>query len=247
MRTVRRFDQAAAMPSRHQVMSLQGIPMGAELPQRVTILLEQAYTLYAQLTEPIGVREQITAEQFAEVYEGEGRNADPAPLAEIFPLADRLDLFAVTVGATVCAEIKRLFTVNDPALGYMLDSVASAATDLLSMSMARDLQAEVGTDLTPILPYSPGYCGWNISGQAKLFAALKPEEIGISLNSSYLMQPLKSVSGVLVAAGCEVHELNSGTYAFCAECRNQSCHERIDSVMMEPNLSSLAGRQVRAQ
>jgi hypothetical protein len=233
MRAIRHFDQAVAMPSRRKVMSLQGIPETAEVPERITLLLEQAFALYARLTEPTGVREQISEEQFAEVYEGEGRNADPAPLAEIFPNADRLDLFAVTVGPAVCNEIKRLFKVNDPALGYMLDSVASAATDLLSTTIARELQDEIGADSTRILPYSPGYCGWNISGQGKLFAALKPEEIGISLNSSYLMQPLKSVSGVLVAAECEVHELNTGTYAFCAECRNPSCRERIDSATMD--------------
>jgi hypothetical protein len=233
MRTVKHFDQAVAMPSRRNVMSLQGIPETAEIPERVNLLLEQAFALFGQLTEPTGIREQITEEQFAEVYDGEGRNADPAPLAEIFPNADRLDLFAVTVGSPVCDEIKRLFKVNDPALGYMLDSVASAATDLLSTTMAGELQDGVGADSTRILPYSPGYCGWNISGQGKLFAALRPEEIGISLNSSYLMQPLKSVSGVLVAAECEVHELNTGTYAFCAECRNPNCRERIDSAMIE--------------
>ena len=77
-----------------------------------------------------------------------------------------------------------------------------------------------------MLPYSPGYCGWHVSGQGRLFGALCPEEIGIRLNASFLMQPLKSVSGVLVAGAPEIHDFDDD-FDFCAECTTRECRVRI--------------------
>jgi hypothetical protein len=80
-----------------------------------------------------------------------------------------------------------------------------------------------------VLPYSPGYCGWHISGQRALFRHLEPERIGITLNTSFLMQPLKSVSGVLVVGDPRIHEFDND-FDFCAECATLDCRARIGSV-----------------
>jgi len=77
-----------------------------------------------------------------------------------------------------------------------------------------------------VLSYSPGYCGWHLSGQEKLFQFLHPERIGISLNDSYLMTPLKSITGVLVGGKKEIHIFKSN-YPFCSYCKDRSCAERI--------------------
>ena len=83
----------------------------------------------------------------------------------------------------------------------MLDAIASEradrAAELAGAIGSRRFRREGST--RRVLPYSPGYCGWHVSGQRKLFDFLRPEEIGMTLNASCLMQPLKSVSGVLVA------------------------------------------------
>jgi hypothetical protein len=80
------------------------------------------------------------------------------------------------------------------------------------------------------LRYSPGYCGWHISGQKRLFERLNPAEIGITLNSSFLMQPLKSISGVIVSAERKYHLIKSD-YPFCAVCPHRSCRERINLLL----------------
>ena len=82
------------------------------------------------------------------------------------------------------------------------------------------------------LRYSPGYCGWDITGQRKLFHALRPEEIGITLRESCLMEPLKSISGVLVAARPEDHRFDN-TYQFCRTCSTQTCRSRIAEICVE--------------
>ena len=80
------------------------------------------------------------------------------------------------------------------------------------------------------LSYSPGYCGWNIDAQKKLFSFLKPQQIGISLNESCLMTPLKSVTGVLVYGNKSIHQFDN-SFSFCFNCKVQSCIERIERIL----------------
>ncbi|MFH1765721.1 MAG: vitamin B12 dependent-methionine synthase activation domain-containing protein, partial [Gemmatimonadota bacterium] len=80
-----------------------------------------------------------------------------------------------------------------------------------------------------VLPYSPGYCGWHITGQKELFAFLDPQQIGISLNASCLMSPIKSVSGVLVVGHPEIHDFEND-FDFCFDCATWECRSRIASL-----------------
>jgi hypothetical protein len=97
---------------------------------------------------------------------------------------------------------------------------------VLEQELARRFFGGPQEETTVVLGYSPGYCGWHISGQKKLFAYLHPERIGITLNNSYLMTPLKSVTGVLVAGPPEIHRFKPD-FPFCRHCRTYSCLERF--------------------
>ncbi len=183
------FPRSTATPDRHTVLRAQGIPDEASVPKRVAALIDDGFEIYSSTVDATGIRSEISIEEFDAVYRGEGRNASRTPLEGIFPDAHGLALFAVTVGEAVCSEIRRLFKTGDPALGYTLDTIASAGAEGLADAMARDYQDTVSrsnpnaSDVR-VLPYSPGYCGWHVSGQAKLFELLQPERIGISLNAS---------------------------------------------------------------
>ena len=111
----------------------------------------------------------------------------------------------------------------------MLDAVASIATDnagrVAEEWAERQAAGQKDSALSRAFLYSPGYCGWHISGQAKLFFRLRPEKIGISLNASFLMNPLKSISGVLVAGPAAIHQF-SEVYPFCTYCKSPICRER---------------------
>jgi hypothetical protein len=129
----------------------------------------------------------------------------------------------------VGGEIDARFAAGDLALGAMLDSAASASADQLAavaeQRCAKSLARAAGGDHRDVLRYSPGYCGWHISGQRKLFDTLRPERVGITLRESFLMEPLKSVSGVVLAGPPGIHEFEM-SYDFCAQCESHSCLER---------------------
>ncbi len=124
-------------------------------------------------------------------------------------------------------RITGLFDAGELAEGYILDQVASFAADELAQVAAHRFQTESETaPRTAVLPYSPGYCGWNVTGQRALFAHLEAGELTITLNDSCLMHPVKSVSGVLVLAPIEAHAF-SPAFPCCASCTTLDCQERV--------------------
>jgi cobalamin-dependent methionine synthase I len=66
--------------------------------------------------------------------------------------------------------------------------------------------------------YSPGYCGWNVAEQQILFALLPPNPCNISLTQSSLMQPIKSISGI-IGFGPDVKSKGHT----CQFCEMQNC------------------------
>jgi hypothetical protein len=271
MREVVRFPADDCLPTAADVLAGQGVPADRPTAEPVAESLREALELFQKLATPVGILSDITTAEFTTVYRGEGRNASDSPLAAIFPRAEQLALFAVTIGERVGEGISRLFAGGRFDLGYLLDAVASSGTDRLAQKLQeycaarnrdrssppRHQDTKVGPDgrapgplgdlgvlggSIPVsgcaggappgdvfLRYSPGYCGWDITGQRQLFQALRPEEIGITLRESCLMEPLKSISGVLVAARPEVHRFDNN-YPFCSACTTQTCRSRITAI-----------------
>ncbi|MEW6742495.1 MAG: vitamin B12 dependent-methionine synthase activation domain-containing protein [Planctomycetota bacterium] len=228
------LDSIKVPPTSRAILTKQGIPAQAPIPERIERLFDGGVERYTALAEPRGLYAEISIADFAATYVGEGRNERETPLEAIYPRAEVLALFAVTLGAAISREISRLFVENEPALAYMLDAIASDRADQAAKLTARlflDSLVKQGavTPLSTVLPYSPGYCGWHVSGQKRLFAFLKPEQIGITINASCLMQPLKSVSGVLVVGPEEIHDFEDA-FEFCLICTTHQCRDRIASL-----------------
>jgi hypothetical protein len=227
------IDGAALTPAPEAVLRDEAAPSDGAVSPRTQALLDEAFAIFQETVKPAALLQEVTAAEFAAVFRGEGKNADDAPLGRIFPSADALALFALTLGASLSERTEALFKENDYALGYMLDRVASLAADravhLLEETFLQELFtggiASGDTDIR-VLSYSPGYCGWDLSGQKRLFEILRPETIGITLNESFLMVPLKSVTGVLAAGSEEAHRFDP-EYPFCRFCRSRSCLERM--------------------
>jgi hypothetical protein len=229
--TVLEFQATDLAPARDAVLERLGMPAGADLSERTEPLYPEAAALLAASAAPAGVLADIGLAEFRTVYAGEGRNAPRSPVADICGRAEHLALFAVTLGEPTSRQLERRFAERDFALAYVLDAMASVAADDLAdlaerryaaMLRERGWAAPDGAALR----YSPGYCGWDVTGQRKLFAYLKPEEIGLTLTESCLMTPLKSVSGVIIAGPRAIHRFPP-TYDFCERCEDRTCRSRL--------------------
>jgi hypothetical protein len=228
------FNLTDITPDRDSVFENLGYTKEKSGSEKILDLFIDATEVFNNSVRALGMIHNLTTYEFGDIYEGKGQNDAESPLMQIFPQADYLALFALTLGEKISRIIEDLFKKNDFPLGYMLDTIASLAADkaakVLEDLFYEDLlKLDYSKNDTCVLSYSPGYCGWHISGQNKLFRYLSPKKIGISLNDSYLMTPLKSVSGVLIAGNKEIHMFSS-TFPFCQYCKTYSCHQRIQKL-----------------
>ncbi|MAG20773.1 MAG: vitamin B12 dependent-methionine synthase activation domain-containing protein [Candidatus Marinimicrobia bacterium] len=239
MNQVLTLETQAVIPTQLDMLKDQGITDVETLADKIMNLTEQAAAIFVDSAAPAGVISELDLKQFGPIYNGEGDNAPDTPLKQILPKSNHLALFALTMGADVSAKINDCFDQNDFALGSMLDTAASLAADNAVGQFEKHFQNHLAStgrlgNQTYVLSYSPGYCGWHIRGQKRLFQHLNPGRIGISLNSSCLMKPLKSVSGVLIAGKKELH-LFRPKFPFCKQCTTYSCVDRMKEIRRTMN------------
>ncbi len=233
MREIVHFSKREAMPAAGEVLAAQGLPEEDALAPRLRRILDQAMSTCASLIEPRAVSEELSSEGLAAVLAPLGIPGDDLAVGRVYPRAEGLALFVATVGEAVPARVRQLFDEGALAEGWMLDAVASTGADRLADRLADRFQrtlVERGREDTRVLPYSPGYCGWPTRGQRPLFEVLRPEEIGVTLNDSCLMSPLKTVSGVLVAGPGEAHRFRPN-FPSCGDCQTHECGRRMASVL----------------
>ncbi|WP_294546981.1 vitamin B12 dependent-methionine synthase activation domain-containing protein [uncultured Bacteroides sp.] len=128
-------------------------------------------------------------------------------------------LFVATAGREYDAYLHRLKTQGDIMKEYVADSIGSVIAEACVTLIDKELEAN--SELRHSLPYSPGYCGWNICEQQKLFSLFPPQPCGITLSDSFLMSPVKSVSGFFGLG----KELLPQPYR-CEICTNKHCYKR---------------------
>lgn len=220
----------AILPDREAIITYQGVPADRPVRADVDAVLSETFGLFAETAAPVGIIEEVSAFDFELVFHGEGNNAPDAVVATVYPEAHDLALFVVTLGPTISEKIDNLFKTNEPAQATMLDAIASLAVDkaaeFLETRFFNDLAEIGGTSSDTIaLRYSPGYCGWDITGQKQLFEYLHPQRIGVSLRESCLMQPLQSISGIILVGPKEIHHVDT-SLPFCEQCQTKSCQNR---------------------
>ncbi len=230
MRKIIQLNAEEITPSQKEVLVSQGMT-GRKIPERILTLLDAAMELFRELAEPKGIIQQWPLDDFHNVYEDSGRNDPEGPVRIIVPRADAIALFVATLGDTLFIKSSELFKQGGAPLGYMLDAVNSAAGEKLGKMMGKRFVELLPKELhaRKVLVsqyYCPGHCGWHISGQEKLFEAVRPEEIGIDLKANHAMYPLKSISGVLVAGDMDIHRFKP-KFSFCKDCKEHKCVERL--------------------
>ncbi|MDP2957191.1 MAG: vitamin B12 dependent-methionine synthase activation domain-containing protein [Longimicrobiales bacterium] len=231
---------AEVVPDAAAVLAALDVPADRAARPHLEDLVASALRAFEDTAAPVGIVADLSREAFAEVYSGAPANAPDSVVADVYPRAEALSLFVVTLGSATSDAIARGFAARDFALAATLDAVASEAADRAAEVVERRVErrlrdaGRLGDDAAA-LRYSPGYCGWDVGGQAALFRHLKPGRIGVRLTDGGFMTPEKSVSGVILAGPRQIHRF-SPTYSFCASCATHSCRERM---------AALFGREAR--
>lgn len=240
MRRTLGFDATTILPEQRGFLVRAGVPADREPSARVLDLAVRAAALFVEEARAVGVIEDVSLAELLAVVRAGRPPGEEAVVEQVAPLGERLALFAATVGEPVGSRIRRLFAEGDAPLGLLLDAVASEATAALARELGEAFLDERRDPGIAVLAYSPGYCGWLVSGQRALFARLAPGEAGISLGESALMAPVKSVSGAFVAAPPAAHRFRPD-FAFCEYCTERSCLARMASLRSPAGIAPAEG------
>lgn len=148
-------------------------------------------------------------------------------VAKEFSHSEQFALFICTAGRDISERSKELLTGDNPVLGYIFDLLGSliveAATDELQNKIRQLAQLK---DLKITNRYSPGYCKWSVADQHALFSFFPKNCCGISLTDSFLMHPVKSVSGI-IGLGRDV-KFREYTCGLCSQvnCYHRNYHQK---------------------
>ncbi len=195
------FTFAELRPRPHDVATFLGYPT-AELPDVAQAAVDEVAARGEALWAIEGgcvVYSQVTIDRTAHAIQAQGSSFEVGKIVSgQLSRSAGLAVFLCTAGKGIEELSRRLMSGGDPFTGFVADAMGSlvveAAMDRLQDTLEQRL-VERGLGITN--RYSPGYCGWHVSEQQKLFRLLPAGYLGVSLTDTSLMRPVKTVSGFI--------------------------------------------------
>ncbi len=131
-------------------------------------------------------------------------------------------IFVATAGDEFQHWIDSEAAKGDILKSFIIDSIGSMIVEAAGDYMESVIEKQIADrSLLHTNRFSPGYCGWNITEQRKLFGILPTGVCNISLGESCLMHPIKSISG-FIGIGESVITKKYG----CSICNKLDCYIR---------------------
>jgi len=107
-------------------------------------------------------------------------------------------LFIGTAGETFDTWLEKKKKEEDPFVEYLSSLIGSEIAERLAKWIHKKIEEHFKKEqLNCSNRYSPGYCGWDVNEQKKIFEFFPQNICGVSLTDSALMLPIKSVSGIV--------------------------------------------------
>jgi hypothetical protein len=212
------------------ILRREGFGGQSEVRPEIKSLIEELLTSVenAHLLEPVVAYEIYTiTEMSQDRISLNGSKAVHGPaLPAIFPEAKELAVVVATIGPGL-EEQASDYTQNGEALrGMMLDGIGSAAVDALVPKILKAIAAGVSSRGYEISsPVNPGMPGFPLTEQWNLLELAKAGEIGVSLTSSGILVPRKSVS-MVIGIGSKMTRWTQAEV--CARCSlRQTCPYKV--------------------
>lgn len=129
---------------------------------------------------------------------------------------EKVAVFACTIDSTLEHELN---IIKDASEQYIADVIGTVIVEKASGLLLTEVQNKFSSlKLKTTNTISPGNCGWPIQDQQKLFGLLPDHFLGIALNSSGMMMPVKSLSGIV-----GIGKMVSFKHADCRMCASKNC------------------------
>jgi hypothetical protein len=133
--------------------------------------------------------------------------------------AQYVALFVGTIGNLVEQFSNQLFNESEMLEGYMVNLIGSEAAEATAEYVHQIVMKQSAEDgLRVSNRFSPGYCNWDVGEQFRLFSQFPSSFNEVTLTDSALMNPVKSVSGI-IGIGAKVKNIKYK----CSFCTDAKC------------------------
>ena len=144
----------------------------------------------------------------------------PKTIGKILQGAHHFALFIVTAGQAYDDWAGRIKQQGDILYEFVADAIGSATAEKMGLYVKIQLdQLLKGSNRSS--SFCPGQYHWPISEQSKLFTLMGDDTLGVTINESYLMHPIKSVSGII-----GIGETLNPKITACSLCPRVDCFRR---------------------
>jgi hypothetical protein len=209
-----------------EVLRFQGYKRGADVPDReVRALFDEAMVLGRRLMEPRAVvRWAGVTRRVGDTLEAGGVALTIPGIEPAWGPVTEVAAAVCTIGDALERRSAELWEARELPLAVMLDSVGSGAVESLA-EYVNDVLCQEGIlrDLRVTNRISPGYGAWDVTQQRELFRLCPGDGIGVRLNASCFMTPVKSIS-LLAGAGAAARV--DHYFSQCARCWMRDCAYR---------------------
>lgn len=213
---------------------LLGYPKGHVPGERAGELAAWAADWYARHGRPWVYLRDATLQLERASLVIDGSEFVSARLQELLAVgrASRVVLVAASAGGACEAEAARLWREGKPDEYFFLETYASAVVEhLVATTSGRICAMAESTDLAVLPHYSPGYTGWDVADQPRLFELIRarqlrpfPEELRVLPGG--MLQPKKAILAVFGLTSRLEHPVKSAQLIPCENCGFSPCAYR---------------------
>ena len=159
------------------------------------------------------------------VYFKSGHIFNGLNISKILAGSEIAVIFIFTLGNKIDEIIKEENKSGDTLAALFSDSIAADILKKLGEYIGNIIEKEGIKDKSwdSTCTYSPGQYQWIIEEQREIFSMLEGSRIGVKLNKSFMMTPLKSISGVY---GFGSKDKIGKIRVACDICPRQNCISR---------------------
>lgn len=135
--------------------------------------------------------------------------------------AGQIAVFVATAGRGFERWNREISYKEDWVAIFITDTIGTCLVEKAGDYLEMQVEKMIGKGMKHTNRFSPGYCGWDVEEQRKLFALLPYNALDIQLSESCMMSPIKSISG-FIGIGEQVETNRYG----CLVCELQTCFRK---------------------
>jgi len=126
-------------------------------------------------------------------------------------------LFLATAGEKISLRSDELNKSGNVLEAYANDVIGNIIVEKTADYLLNHLKKQYPAKATTNR-YSPGNCGWEHMNQEGFFSLFPKVDIGMSINKMGMMNPLKSINGIIGIGKNTIYKSNT-----CVDCPSENC------------------------